>query len=155
MTMSLMSLITSFHGQTARLYRRLVEEEGIAESAQTANGMPGVRYPNLFMIFAVPRHPHTNAELEKSIYLEIEKLKKEPVSEKEMKKIKNQLKADLIRGLDSNYHLASALSYYETITGDFRYMTEHINVIEKIKPEDIMAAANKYLEFGKQNRSCP
>ncbi|MDO8785922.1 MAG: pitrilysin family protein [Syntrophales bacterium] len=132
-------------GRTSRLYKRLVEEEGIAESAQTANGMPGARYPNIFMIFAAPRHPHTNAELEKSIYAEIEKLKKEPVSEKEIKKIKIQLKADLIRGLDSNSELASTLSYYESIAGDFRYMTEHINVIEKIKPEDIMAAANKYL----------
>ncbi|MDI6775978.1 MAG: pitrilysin family protein [Syntrophales bacterium] len=132
-------------GRTSRLYKRLVEEEGIAESAQTANGMPGARYPNLFTIFAAPRHPHTNAELEKSIYAEIERLKKEPVSEREMKKIKNRLKADLIRGLNANSELASALSYYESIVGDFRYMTEHINVIEKITPEDIMRVAKKYL----------
>jgi predicted Zn-dependent peptidase len=128
-----------------------VEEEGIAESAQTANGMPGARYPNIFTIFAAPRHPHTNAELEKSIYAEIEKLKKEPVSEREMRKIKNRLKSDLIRGLNSNSELASALSYYESIAGDFRYMTEHINVIEKITPEDIMRVAKKYLNL--ENRT--
>ena len=132
-------------GRTSRLHKRLVEEEGIAESVQTVNGMPGAKYPNIFTIFAAPRNPHTNAELERSIYAEIEKLKTEPVPERTMKKIKNQLKADFIMNLNSNSGLASSLSYFEIMVGDFRYMTDHINVIEKITPEDIMAVAKKYL----------
>jgi predicted Zn-dependent peptidase len=57
----------------------------------------------------------------------------------------NQFRADLIRDLDSNAGLASKLSYYETIAGDFRYITRHIQVVESIKPEDIMKAARTYL----------
>ncbi|MFA4916920.1 MAG: pitrilysin family protein [Syntrophales bacterium] len=138
-------------GRTSRFYKAIVEKAGLSESIQTINGMPGARYPNLFTIFATPRHPHTNAELETAIYAEIEKLKTEPVSEREMKKVKNQLKADFIGGLNSNSGLASALSYFEILVGDFRYMTDHITVIEKITPEDIIRVARKYLN--QENRT--
>jgi predicted Zn-dependent peptidase len=138
-------------GRTSRFYKILVEEKGLAESVQAANGFPGARYSNLFVIFATPRHPHTAVELEAEIYREIEKLKKEEVSAKELDITKNRLKADFIRGLASNSGLASKLSYYETLAGDYRYLTNHINVIEKITPVDIIRVAKQYLT--KENRT--
>jgi predicted Zn-dependent peptidase len=132
-------------GRTSRLYKVLVLEKGLAETIQTDNGMPGSRYPNLFVLRAAPHHPHTSKELEASIYSEIERLKKEPVSEKELEKIKNQLKADFIRGLNSNAGLANTLSYFEALMGDYRYITNHINVIEKITAQDIVRVARQYL----------
>jgi predicted Zn-dependent peptidase len=138
-------------GRTSRLYKTLILEKGIAESVQADNGLPGSRYPNQFIIIATPRHPHTNAELEALIYTEIEKIKTYPVSTKELDKIKNQLKANFIRSLDSNGGLAETLSYFEALTGDYRYITNHINVIEKVTRQDIMAVACKYLT--KENRT--
>ena len=138
-------------GRTSRLYRTLVEERGIAESIDTANGLPGSKYSNLFVIMATPRHPHTAEELEAAIHAEIEKLKKEPVSLRELEKVVNQFRADLIRDLDSNNGLASKLSYYEAITGDFRYITRHIQVVESIKSADIMKTARTY--FVPENRT--
>jgi predicted Zn-dependent peptidase len=138
-------------GRTSRLYKSIVEIKGLAESVQAANGLPGVRYPNLFAIFATPRAPSTSAELEHAIYQEIEKLKLEAVSSQEIEKTKNQLKADFIRGLASNSGLASKLSYYEILAGDYHYLVNHINIIEKITPDDIMRVANKYLT--KENRT--
>ncbi|HOD34535.1 MAG TPA: pitrilysin family protein [Syntrophales bacterium] len=132
-------------GRTSRLYRTLVEERGIAESISTANGLPGAKYPNLFVVMAAPRHPHTAEELEAAIHGEIEKLKKEPVSPRELEKVVNQFRADLIRDLDSNAGLAGKLSYYEAVAGDFRYITRHIQVVESITPDDIMKVARNYL----------
>ncbi len=132
-------------GRTSRLFKVLVEEKGIAESVNTANGIPGARFPNLFTIFATPRYPHTTGELEDAIYRELEKLKEEPVTERELEKIKNQLKANIIRSLNSNSGLASRLSYFQAVAGDFRYITRHIDIVEKITPKDIMKAAQKYL----------
>lgn len=132
-------------GRTSRLYKALVEKRGIAESIDTANGLPGSKYPNLFVVMAAPRHPHTTRELESAIYEEIERLKQEPVTARELEKVLNQFRADLVRDLDSNSGLASKLSYYEAIAGDFRYITRHIQVVESIKPEDIMKAARTYL----------
>ncbi|MEW6615709.1 MAG: pitrilysin family protein [Thermodesulfobacteriota bacterium] len=132
-------------GRTSRFYKRLIDEEKIAVSVETANGLPGARYPNLFAIFAAPRHPHTTTELEQAIYREIERLKREPVNERELRKIKNQLQVGFIRALNSNSGLASKLSYYQTVAGDWRYIEDQLDVIERITPQDILKAVRKYL----------
>jgi predicted Zn-dependent peptidase len=132
-------------GRTSRFHRSIVQGKQIAEDVSAANGMPAARYPNLFMVTGTPRHPHTSEELEQAVYEEIDKLKKEPVKKQELEKIINQLRAEFIRDLSSNSGLASRLSYYEIITGDYRYMTRYIEMIEKVAPKDIMAAAKKYL----------
>jgi predicted Zn-dependent peptidase len=138
-------------GRTSRLYRRLVTEMQIAESITASNGIPGSRYPNLFTIFAKPRHPHTNAELENNILKEIEQLKNEPVTDAELTKAKNHLKMGYIQSLDSNTELASTLSYYEILLGDFRYFSNYLDLIEKVTAADIQKAA--MLHLNKENRT--
>lgn len=132
-------------GRTSRFHRSIVQGKQIAEDVSAANGMPAARYSNLFMVTGTPRHPHTAEELEQAVYEEIDKLKKEPVKKQELEKIINQLRAEFIRDLSSNSGMASRLSYYEIITGDYRYMTRYVEMIEKVAPKDIMAAAKKYL----------
>jgi len=138
-------------GRTSRFYKTLVEERGLAEDVSVSNGTPGSRYPNLFAIFATPRHPHGNTELEAAIYEMIEILKKEPVSQAELEKIKNQVRADFIRRQSSNEGLAGMLSYYQALLGDFRYMTTYADIIEKITADDIMRVSGTYLK--KDNRT--
>ena len=137
-------------GRTSRFYQNLVEKK-MALSATATNGYPGARYPNLFCLTATPQDPHTAEELESAIYRELERLKKELITEKEIQKIKNRLRADLIWSLSSNRGMASQLSYYQTVTGDWRYMINHLKVIETITPEEIRKAANRYLT--KDNRT--
>jgi predicted Zn-dependent peptidase len=132
-------------GRTSRFYKVLVEEKTFAESVHAVNGLPGAKYNNLFAIFAKPRHPHTSAELESAIYDEIEILKTKSVTEKELQKVKNQIKADFIRNLNSNSGLANLLSYFEAVTGSYEYITDHIKVIERVTSDDIMRVAKKYL----------
>jgi predicted Zn-dependent peptidase len=138
-------------GRTSKLYKLLVEHKGLLETIQTMNGTPGARYQNLFAVFAKPRHPHTTAEAEIEIYNEIEALKTQPVSQKELDKIKNQIKANFIRSLDSNEGLANMLSYFEILVGNYRYITNHIKTVDKITADDIMRVAKKYLT--KENRT--
>jgi predicted Zn-dependent peptidase len=138
-------------GRTSRFYRRLVEEEKIAAEVSAANGWPGERYPNLFVIFAAPRHPHTAGELEKAIFEELERLKREPVSAEELAKIKNQIQTGFLRQLNSNSKLAYWLSYGQSLFGDWRYLLHRLAAYEKVTPEDIRRAAGKY--FTARNRT--
>ena len=138
-------------GRTSRLYNLLVTEMGIAESVSVSNGVPATRYPNLFTIFAKPRYPHTNTELEEVILREIEKIKTQPVTDMELAKAKNQLRMDYIKNLDSNGELASTLSYYEVLLGDYRYISNYLNITDKVSAEDIQKAAKLYLN--KENRT--
>jgi predicted Zn-dependent peptidase len=135
-------------GRTSRLFKSLVDEKHIAENIEAANGLPGGRYPNQFVIFATPRHPHDCSELEQAIGEEIEKLKTDPVPLSELEKVKNQIRADFIRGLNSNTGLASMISYYEALLGDYRYLTDYTDKIDRITPEDVLHAAKTYLTKG-------
>ena len=132
-------------GRTSRLFKALVET-GMAVGVNTANGFPGARYPNLFVVFAEPVSPHTCEELEEIIYKELDILKKESVKPEELEKAKNQLKADILRNIATNSGLAGMLSYFETVAGSWQYITKFSDFLEKVTPDDIMATAKKYFE---------
>lgn len=138
-------------GRTSRLYKALVEEKKIAVSVSTANGMPGSRYPNLFTIAATPRSPHTCAEVEQEIYMQLQHLRDRPVTSRELAKVKNSLEASFIRSLSSNAGLASQLSYYQCIAGDWRYIENHLKMIGRITPGDVSRVAESY--FAERNRT--
>lgn len=131
-------------GRTSRLYTNIVKEKRLAFSIDTYQGLPGARYDNLFVFYAVPRHPNTNKDVENAIYEEINKLKTEPVSEKELQKVRNQIDANFIRGLDSNQGLASMLGYFEVIAYDWKYILKQRENFKKVTPDDIMKVARKY-----------
>ena len=138
-------------GRTSRLYRRLVEEEKTAVAVSASNGYPGERYPNLFVLFATPRHPHTAEELEKALLEELNRLKSEVVGKEELQKIKNQIQTDFLRRLDSNSRLAFWLSYGQSLFGDWRYILERMKSYDKVTAEDVRRVARKY--FIPRNRT--
>ena len=137
-------------GRTSRFYKNIVEE-GIAVSTSSLNGYPGARYDNLFVIDGAPRSPHTTVDLEEAIYAELERLKTEPVAEKEFKRILKQVDASFIRNLSSNAGMAQQLAFFEGIAGDWHYILKWRENMYKITPEDIMRVAKTY--FMKSNRT--
>ncbi len=131
-------------GRSSRLYKRLIKADRVATSVSTYNGVPGPRYDNLFLIEAHPIHPHTTEALEKVIYEELDRLKTEPIGEKEFQKVINNLEADLIRKLASNGGLAQSLALYETLFGDWRYLVTHAKTVATLTPQDVMRVAKTY-----------
>jgi predicted Zn-dependent peptidase len=138
-------------GLTSRLYTKLVREKRLAASIGSDANYPGVRAPNLFILTATPLAPHTTAEVEAAIYEELERLKTEPVSAKELEKVINNLDADLVRALRSNGGLASQLALFQTVAGDWRYALKARDKIAAVMPADIQRVAAQY--FTKSNRT--
>jgi predicted Zn-dependent peptidase len=130
-------------GQSSRLRKILVEERQIAASVTTDHEMPGLRWPNLFVVQALPRAPHTAAEVEDAIWEQLERLKREPVPERELTKARNRLEAARVRDFESNFELAVDLAYYQASTGDWRTLVEHAKALEAVTAEDIRAVARK------------
>ncbi len=137
-------------GRTSRFYKNIVET-GIAVSVDSINGYPGARYNNLFVVTATPRSPNTTADIEDAIYTQLEKLKTEPVEDKEFKRILKQIDAGFIRALSSNSGMANQLAFYEGIAGDWRYILDWRKKMYEITTDDIMRVANTY--FTKSNRT--
>ncbi|MEX5283950.1 MAG: insulinase family protein [Nitrospiraceae bacterium] len=138
-------------GVTSRLYERLVREKKLAVSVDSDTTFPGAQFPNLFAISATPRAPHTTVEVEAAIYAELERLKTEPVSKSELEKVINNIDAYLLRSLRSSSGLAGSLAYYQTVTGDWRYLVTGRDRIASVTPEDIQRVARAY--FTKSNRT--
>jgi predicted Zn-dependent peptidase len=137
-------------GRTSRLYKRLVQEKQLAASISAFSDYPGAQYPNLFVIGATPRAPHTTAEVEQAVYEELDRLKQEPVSPHELQKILNQIDAAQVRALRSNSGMASRLAYFQAISGDWRETLKRRDRIAKVTPDDIRRVAAQY--FTKSNR---
>jgi len=137
-------------GPTSRLYRSLVLEKQLAASVGTYSA-PGSRYPNLFVISAAPRHPHTLAEVESAIEAELQKLADAPASEEELQRVKQRLRTDLLRGLRTNDGLARMISHYQLVAGDWRYLVDYAQVIESISAEEIRQVAGRF--FRPDNRT--
>jgi predicted Zn-dependent peptidase len=137
-------------GRTSRLYKKLVLEKQLATEVSTAV-VPGSIYPNLFILSATPRSPHTVGEVEEAIYAELERLKTEPVSEHELQRIQNNLEATEIRAMGSNGGLAYRLTDYEATTGSWRNFLERRKKVAKVTAEDIARVARTY--FVEENRT--
>ena len=138
-------------GRSSRLYRSLVRDKKIAVQAAGIPGLPGLKYPGLFIFFSVPAQGHTNAESEKAIEEEIERLKKEPVTKEELDGVKRRARSSLIRGLADNSSLAIQLANYQVLTGDWRNLFRQLDKINAVTPEDIMRVSKAV--FIKSNRT--
>jgi len=130
-------------GRTSRLYRALVRDKKIAAYAAGFSGLPGIKYPHLFAFYAYPLPGHTPQEVGDAIHVEIDRLKKEDITDDELKMIKTRTKANLIRGLADNEGLATDLATYQTRYGDWRELFRSVDRIDQVTKTDIRRVANQ------------
>lgn len=138
-------------GRTSRLYQRAVLEEGTALNVVTSAAYPGIRYSNLFLFYGQPRAPHGPEELEAAVLEELDRLASEPVSDEELDKVKNQVRANTVRSLASNSGLASSLAFHELFAGGWQRLFEDLEVYDSITPEEIMEVSREI--FVPRNRT--
>jgi len=138
-------------GTTSRLYKALVEKKKVATAVDTGQDYPGERYPSLFIISAATRYPRTNDEVIKTIEEELERLKKEPIADWEMEKIRSAVEVGILDTLQTNGGMASTLAYNQTVFKDWRYLLRFQKQIHDMTSQDLQNFARKY--FTNENRT--
>lgn len=130
-------------GRSSRLYRSIVYEKRLALNV-FAHYSGFYRDPFLF-IFGGTAAPGRNiGDVERAIYEEIERIKAEPPSEREVQKAKNQIEASFIFAQDSNHSRVRYVGMFEML-GSWRLMDKYLEGIRNVTAEDVQAVAKKYL----------
>lgn len=130
-------------GKSSRIHRSLIYDKKIAlDAGSDYSGM--YIDPFLFFLWATASPGKEIAEVEKALYEEIERIKNEPPSERELQKAKNQIESFFIFSQDSLYMQAMMNGKFE-ILGSWRLKDKYLEEIRKIKPEDLQRVAKKYL----------
>ncbi len=146
--LELLSTILS-EGRSSRLYRRLVYEQQVALSAGGDYSYFSAD-PNLFWFYATALPGQSAEALERALTEEVERLKREPVSETELERAKNQIEASFVFRQDSVWSRASLLARFELI-GGWRLRDRFVPAIRGVTPGDLQRVARAYFPAERRN----
>ncbi len=138
-------------GRTGLLYKTLVRDQKISLEAGCDSSYPGAKFPNAFLFYLVPAIGHTSAENEKAFDAVLASFISTKVDETTLKRVKLSQRASLIRQLDSNTGIASLLTMFQGMYGDWRKLFYSIDDADKVTADDVQRVARQY--FTPQNRT--
>ena len=129
-------------GQSARIYRKLVYESGLALTAFGSGNI--IEDPNLFFAVAVVNPGQSPAAVEKALIAEFDRLKSEGISDRELQRAKNQFARDYILGRESLQDKATHLAHAEVIHSDITTADGEFDIFQKISLADVQRVAKTY-----------
>ena len=129
-------------GKSSILQKVLVDEKRLANSIYAYN--MELKDPGVFMFMAVANENVDALKIEKEILDIISKIQKGEIKEKELDKLKINTKADFIYSLESSSDVASLFGTY-LVRDNIKPLLEYEANLEKLKVEDIVNVAKKYL----------
>jgi predicted Zn-dependent peptidase len=141
-------LSSILNGRTGRLYKSMVEGASIASGASAQTDTR--KYAGAFTITAETKGDAKPEDLEAAIAAEVKRLQDEPVSDRELQKVKNQNAAEQYRRLQSNFFLMIQLAVLESM-GGWEEINEESAKIQAVTAEDIQRVAREY--FRTDNRA--
>lgn len=128
--------------QTSALYKKLVLDE--RKVRFIGGGAFDSRDPNLFTIQASLVNVDDLQYVKDAVVAEIEKVKKEGVSQAELDRAKSNLKYSFAMTIDTPDNIANSLSHYIQLTGDPESVNRIYLQYDKVTNEDIKMVAQKY-----------
>jgi zinc protease len=130
-------------GRSSRLYQRLVHELKIAQSVSANHGSR--MHGGSFEIDYSAMQGHTLAEIEKVIDDELDKLRAQPPTPEEIERARNQVKTDLLKGMEPLSGLATRLLYYDVFAGEPGYLRRDLERYDAATPEILGTWVKKIL----------
>lgn len=130
-------------GDSSRFTKNLVRGKHVASSVDVYYNMYS-RYQTQFILYGTPSQSHTIKELQSTIMNEINQLKKVPVSDIELKRIKTQIIAQKTFEKDSIFGQAMELGLLETIGLGWKSAHSYTDKINAVTAEQVQDVANRY-----------
>lgn len=128
-------------GRSSRLYKRLVMDENLVNSVDVVNYT--MKDTGLF-VFDSSLKPENFDKVVSIIFEEIERIKKYPITEKELSRAKNQVERDFIYNNESVNSIARSIGYNVTI-GKLENYTEYVEKLRAVTLSEVHQAADNCL----------
>ncbi len=128
--------------RSSDIYQKLVIEEQVCQSLSAS--FSDHRDPYLLVFNAVVKDEKDLPYVGEQILGELERLKKEPVSEERLADIKSNLKYSFADSLATTDDIASVLAFYINLTSDPGTVNKLFDLYERVTPQDIMEMTQKY-----------
>ena len=137
-------------GRSSRLYRKIIYEDQSALSVFAS--VDKYKDPGLFVITVRSiKQGHTPEEVASVIKESLEQLKAEKVTERELRKARNQMETNLIFGLQTNFVRGIRLGFSLARTGDPLGFFKNLEKYRHTTAGEIQKVARKY--FTPENRT--
>jgi predicted Zn-dependent peptidase len=140
-TLSVISQILS-GGKSSRFDSQLVDKKKLFNQISAYN--MELKDPGVFLIMGLCSDNVKPEKAEKEILAEIEKIKKDGITEAELDRAKINIKAEFIYSLESSSSVAGLFGDYYAM-GDIEPLLHYEEKLDKITTKDIQNIANKYL----------
>ena len=127
---------------SSRLFTQLRDEQGLAYqvgSSFYANVNKGV-----FALY-IATNPDTALTAKEGLFKEINKLKKEDVTDKELAEAKDKQLGNFILSMETNMDKASVMNGLEISGRNYTFLDRFPELINAVTVQDIIKTANKYL----------
>ena len=131
-------------GDSARLPTRLQRGQKIASSVGAGYDIGG-RLEELFVFDATPVKGKTLLDMEIALKTEIRALQREPISGKELARVKAQVMASSVYEQDSLFYQAMKLGMAETVGLGWQTSEQYREKINQVTAEQVRLVADKYL----------
>ena len=129
------------NGMSSRIFRNLREEEGLAY--QLGSVFSPKRLGGSFVAF-IGTSPKTLDYSRTKLINEIEKLKKEFVSDTELNDAKSRLKGGFVIAMETNAEKASITGQFEAVDLGYDFLNKYTKMIDEVTASDIIRVSNKY-----------
>ena len=135
-------------GQSSRIYQKLVYERQLAVAA--FGGANLIEHPNLFYAVAIVQPGQKPEDAVNALIAELDKLKAEPITDRELQRTKNQFARDYILNRETNQQKATVLAHAAVIHGQIATADGEFDIFQKISAADVQRVARTY--FTPENR---
>ncbi|CAM4468053.1 MAG: putative zinc protease [Legionella sp.] len=132
-------------GEGARFAKNLIRGQHIATGASTYYNLY-TRYQTQFIVYGAPSQNQNVHILEKGLVEQLDDLKKNRVSDKELQRIKNQIIAQKTYEKDSIFSQAMELGLLETVGLGWNKANEYTQAINAVTAEQIQQTAQRYFQ---------
>ncbi len=127
-------------GMSSRLFESIRENEGLAYSIYSE--MSPFRDSGALSVYAGMSLDRTDRVLDLTL-VELRRLKDEQVADAELKRAKDQMKSNIVLGLESSSSRMSNLARQQMYFGRFFSIDEVVAEIDRVTPADIQRLANQ------------